>query len=264
MLKIIRDLIQPELCYIELDGRKVGTIYAFEGWRDRIREALEEREATPEEAYLLEEQGREIATLVKRLANAEMLIERLKREVKELDFSVALHDRAAKKARAIWEEAHPDKAPEWLCREDLMVWLIERVERAEADRPAETLLLIKELGRMSNKLDALKGSLRNIADNAAHWDTGCGPDASAFGWIHDIASTALRTAEDSSVVDRTPAKQPEGTTKLDKALQNVDVVKRVLIENSCPSVFGLEDCEDNPESGCTLCCEDCWNQEVEE
>ena len=259
MLKITRapNLIQSNLCYLELDGRQVGTVYAFEGWRDRIREALEEREATPEEAYLLEEQAR-------KLENAEMLIERLKREVKELDFSVALHDRAAEKARAIWEEAHPDEAEEWLRREDLMVWLIERVERAEADRPAETLLLIKELGRMSNKLDALKGSLRNIADNAAHWDTGCGPDASAFGWIHDIAESALRTAEESSVVDRTPAKQPEVITKLGKAVQNIDVTKRVLVENSCPSEFGLEDCEYNPETGCTLCCEDCWNEEVEE
>ena len=76
-------------------------------------------------------------------------------------------------------------------------------------------------------------------------------------------SAALRTAEESSVVDRTPAKQPEGTTKLGKALQNTTVVKRVLVENSCPSEFGLEDCEFNPESGCTLCCEDCWNGEVE-
>ena len=170
MLKIIRDLIQPELCYIELDGLKVGTIYAFEGWYDRIREALEGPEATPEEGYLLEEQGREIATLVKRLANAELLIEKLKEEVKELNFSVALHDRNA----------------------------------------------------------------------------------------------ALRTAEESSVVDRTPAKQPEVITKLGKAVQNIDVTKRVLVENSCPSEFGLEDCEFNPKSGCTLCCEDCWNEEVTE
>jgi len=65
-------------------------------------------------------------------------------------------------------------------------------------------------------------------------------------------------------IDNANAKQPEGTTKLDKALQNIDVTKRVLVENSCPSEFGLEDCEFNPESGCTLCCEDCWNQEVGE
>jgi hypothetical protein len=97
VLKITRapNLIQSNLCYLELDGRQVGTVYAFDGCYDRIREALEEREATPEEGYLLEEQGREIATLVKRLANAELLIEKLKEEVKELNFSVALHDRNA-------------------------------------------------------------------------------------------------------------------------------------------------------------------------
>ena len=53
-------------------------------------------------------------------------------------------------------------------------------------------------------------------------------------------------------------------TKLEKAMENTDVTKRVLVENSCPLDFGLEDCEHNPETGCTLCCEDCWNQEVEE
>ena len=48
-------------------------------------------------------------------------------------------------------------------------------------------------------------------------------------------------------------------TKLDKALQNNAVAKRVIIENSCPSEFGLEDCECDDS-----CCEDCWNEEVEE
>jgi hypothetical protein len=52
-------------------------------------------------------------------------------------------------------------------------------------------------------------------------------------------------------------------TKLEKAMENTDVTKRVLVENSCPSEFGLEDCEFGPQSGCTLCCEDCWNGEVE-
>lgn len=217
-----------------------------------------------ETAILLEEQARRIATLQeslrqachnphsndrvimqevdrlvkerddlkRKLGNAELLIEKLKEEVKELNFSAALRT-------------------------------AEETNHGTHDRPVETLLLIKELGRMSKKLDALKGSLRNIADNAAHWDTGCGPDASAFGWIHDTAEAALRTAEESSVVDRTPAKQPEVITKLGKAVQNIDVTKRVLVENSCPSEFGLEDCEFNPQSGCTLCCEDCWNGEVE-
>ena len=71
--------------------------------------------------------------------------------------------------------------------------------------------------------------------------------------------SALRTAEESSVVDSTPAKQPEGMTKLDKALQNIAIAKRIITENSCPSEFGLKDCECDDS-----CCEDCWNQEVEE
>lgn len=192
-----------------------------------------------EMSYLLEEKTR-------KLENAEMLIERLKREVKELNFSVALHDRAAEKASVIWEEAHPDKAPEWPCREDLMVWLIERVEKAEA---------VKE---------SLTSALKEICVHTAHWKTVENGMGRAFAWVWQTASTALRTTEESSVVDRTPAKQPEGTTKLDKALQNIDVTKRILVENSCPSEFGLEDCEFNPESGCTLCCEDCWSDGVEQ
>ena len=55
-----------------------------------------------------------------------------------------------------------------------------------------------------------------------------------------------------------------GMTKLDKALQNIAVVKRILVENSCPSEFGLKDCEYNPGTGCSSCCEDCWNEEVTE
>lgn len=48
-------------------------------------------------------------------------------------------------------------------------------------------------------------------------------------------------------------------TKLDKALQRINAVKRVLVENSCPSEFGLEDhCSEDPN------CEKCWNQEVTE
>ena len=184
-----------------------------------------------EMAYLLEEQAR-------KLGNAEMLIERLKREVKELDFSVALHDRAAKKARAIWEEAHPDKAPEWPCREDLMVWLMDRVERAEA---------VKE---------SLTSALRDIKKNVDDWNL------QDYVTIRRLVKAALRTAEESSVVgliDITPAKQPEGMTKLDKALQNIAIAKRILTENSCPSEFGLKDCECDDS-----CCEDCWNDEVEE
>ena len=77
MLKITEApaLIHAGLYHLELDGRQVGTVNVFSGCLDAIRAALEE---TPEAAYLLEEQGREIATLVKRLAKAELLIEKLK------------------------------------------------------------------------------------------------------------------------------------------------------------------------------------------
>lgn len=60
-------------------------------------------------------------------------------------------------------------------------------------------------------------------------------------------------------IDNTTDKQPEGMTKLDKALQNIAIAKRVLVENSCPSEFGLKDCECDDS-----CCEDCWNEEVTE
>ena len=181
-----------------------------------------------EMSYLLEEQAR-------KLENAEMLIERLKREVMALSFSVELHDRAAEKARALWAEAHPDDAEEWLRREDLMVWLTKRVERAEA---------VKE---------SLTSALRGIKGISDKWNL------SDYKRISDLAETALRTTEDSSVVDSTPAKQLEGTTKLDKALQNIAIARRILVENSCPSEFGLKDCECDDS-----CCEDCWNQEVTE
>jgi len=87
VLKITRatNSIQPNLCYLELDGRQVGTVYVFEGCYDRIREALEEREATPEEGCLLEEQAREIATLAKHLVDADLLIKRLKEDVRYLE-----------------------------------------------------------------------------------------------------------------------------------------------------------------------------------
>jgi len=185
-----------------------------------------------EMSYLLEEKTR-------KLENAELLIERLKREVRELNFSVALHDRSVEKARAIWEEAHPgaEFIPGWM---ELIVWLTDRVERAEAAK------------------ESLTSALRDIKKNVDDWNL------QDYVTIRRLVNAALRTAEESSVVDRTPAKQPEGTTKLDKTLQNIDVTKRVLVENSCPSEFGLEDCEFNPESGCTLCCEDCWNEEVTE
>jgi len=133
----------------------------------------------PNEAVILQEIKRVVEErddLKRKLENAEMLIERLKREVKELDFSVALHDRAAKKARAIWEEAHPD-AEFMPGRTGLMVWLMDRVERAEAVK------------------DSLTSALREIEEIAADGNL------KAFRQICDIANAALRTAEESSVVD---------------------------------------------------------------
>ena len=130
-----------------------------------------------EMSYLLEEKTR-------KLENAEMLIERIKREVKELDFSVALHDRSVEKARAIWKEAHPD-AEFMPGRTELMVWLTERVERAEA---------VKE---------SLKSALVKISGFSAYWKCLRGNEE-AWENVWNIATDALislRTAEDSSVVD---------------------------------------------------------------
>ena len=56
-----------------------------------------------EMSYLLEEKTR-------KLENAELLIERLKREIKELDFSVALHDRNAA-LRTAEESSVVDRTP---------------------------------------------------------------------------------------------------------------------------------------------------------
>ena len=131
-----------------------------------------------EMSYLLEEKTR-------KLENAEMLIERLKREVKELDFSVALHDRAAKKARAIWEDAHPD-AEFMPGRTELMVWLIERAERAEAVKESLTSALVK------------------ISGFSAFWKCFRGNE-DAWGNVWNVATDALislGTAEESLVVRR--------------------------------------------------------------
>jgi hypothetical protein len=48
-------------------------------------------------------------------------------------------------------------------------------------------------------------------------------------------------------------------TKLEKALKNIEEVKRLLVDLSCPLEFGMEaHCSEDPN------CEECWNQEVEE
>ena len=48
-------------------------------------------------------------------------------------------------------------------------------------------------------------------------------------------------------------------TKLEKALENTEAVKRVFIKELCPVDFGLED-------NCKMSknCKECWNEEVEE
>lgn len=195
MLKITRaqNLKQLDMCYMELGGRLVGTVYAFEGWYDRIREALEEREATPEESYLLEEQGREIATLVNRLANAEMLIEKLKEEVGHWEEDFAMFDRAHEKAIDLWRKEHPDAGytPDM---SDLNEWMVGRVERAEAVK------------------DSLTSALRDIKKNVDDWNL------QDYVTIRRLVNAALRTAEESSVVDlidSTPAKQPEDSADAD-------------------------------------------------
>ena len=190
----------------------------------------------PNEAVILQEIKRVVEErndLRRRLENAELLIERLKaREIKLKQFESS--ERCANK---LWREAHQGK-DFWPGKTGMLMWLTDRVERAEAAK------------------ESLTSALRDIKKNVDDWDL------KDYVTIRRLVNTALRTAEESSVVDTT-AKQPEGTTKLGKALQNIDVTKRVLVENSCPSEFELEDCEFNPESECTLCCEDCWNEEVE-
>ena len=48
-------------------------------------------------------------------------------------------------------------------------------------------------------------------------------------------------------------------TKLEKALENIEDVKRVLIQEFCPAFFGLK-------NNCNIArdCEKCWNQEADE
>ena len=194
----------------------------------------------PNEAVILQEIKRVVEErndLRRRLENAELLIEKLKGDVGHWEEDFTMFDRAHEKAIDLWRKEHPDAGytPDM---SDLSEWMVRRVERAEAAK------------------ESLTSALRDIKKNVDDWDL------KDYVTIRRLVNTALRTAEESSVVDTT-AKQPEGTTKLGKALQNIDVTKRVLVENSCPSEFELEDCEFNPESECTLCCEDCWNEEVE-
>jgi len=139
-----------------------------------------------------------------------------------------------------------------------ITYLLE--EQARKLENAEMLIerLKREVMALSFSKESLTSALKEIKKNVDDWNL------QDYVTIRRLVNAALRTAEESSVVDSTPTKQPEGMTKLDKALQNIAVVKRILIENACPSEFGLKDCENNPETGCSLSCEDCWNQEVTE
>ena len=46
-------------------------------------------------------------------------------------------------------------------------------------------------------------------------------------------------------------------TKFEKALEDMEAVKRVLIREHCPAFFGLE-------NNCDGDCEECWNGEMTE
>ena len=49
-------------------------------------------------------------------------------------------------------------------------------------------------------------------------------------------------------------------TKLEKALKNIEEVKRLLIRLYCPADFGMENnCGTHSNN-----CEDCWNEEATE
>ena len=154
---------------------------------------------TPEEGYLLEEQGREIATLGKRLANAELLIEKLKEDVGHWEEDFAMFDRAQNNGLEYWRREHPD-AEFMPDTNALMVWLMDRVERAEAVK------------------DSLTSALKEICFHTAHWKTVENGMGRAFAWVWQTASTALRTADESSVVgliDGTHAKQQEDSANAD-------------------------------------------------
>lgn len=201
-----------------------------------------------ETAILLEEQARRIATLQeslkqagranqseavilqerddlrRRLENAELLIERLKAR----EIKLKQFESSERCANKLWREAH-DGRDFWPGKTGLLMWLMEEVGES-----TPFIGWLRSVWREENNLKRVTPSFGTLRQ-----------------WV-------------IALIDNTTAKQPEGTTKLDKTLQNIDVTKRVLVENSCPSEFGLEDCEFNPESGCTLCCEDCWNEEVGE
>ena len=183
--------------------------------------------ANQSEAVILQEIKRvvdERDDLKRRLENAELLIERLKAR----EIKLKQFESSERCANKLWREAHQGK-DFWPGKTGLLVWLMDEVGES-----TPFIGWLRSVWREENNLKRVTPSFETLR----HWVI--------------------------SLIDNATAKQPEVITKPSKALQNIDVVKRVLVENSCPSEFGLEDCEFNPESGCTLCCEDCWNEEVEE
>ena len=117
-----------------------------------------------------------------------LILQEIDRLVKERDDLRAKLNRAEMLIDRLTEENHQ------------IAWLTERVERAEA---------VKE---------SLTSALKEICVHTAQWKTVENGKGRAFAWVWQTASTALRTAEDSSVVgliDSTPAKQQEDSANAD-------------------------------------------------
>ena len=117
-----------------------------------------------------------------------LILQEIDRLVKERDDLRAKLNRAEMLIDRLTEENHQ------------MVWLTDRVERAEA---------VKE---------SLTSALKEICVHTAHWKTVEIGKGRAFAWVWQTASTALRTTEDYSVVgliDSTPAKQQEDSANAD-------------------------------------------------
>ena len=104
-----------------------------------------------------------------------------------------MFDREHEKAIGLWRKEHPDAGytPDM---SDLNEWMVRRVEKAEA---------VKE---------SLTSALRDIKKNVDDWNL------QDYVTIRRLANTALRTAEESSVVrliDSTPAKQSPNAENAD-------------------------------------------------
>lgn len=90
MLQIEQDPtpIRTRLYHLILDDIPVGTVHIYGGYFDKIQEELQRTaktvetmtrgETEVEAAYLLEEQGKEIASLLKKLQDAQLLLEKFK------------------------------------------------------------------------------------------------------------------------------------------------------------------------------------------